>query len=359
MSTLIDLFDSMTKRERLDDFKLGPINIGTNLNYQFLKVEDKNYFRLEDKYYLLHPKASLYVDGDEVYIDNKIATPDMTIYDDVQSVEESSDVTSEGNAIAVERIKTHVLDITKTTFSGLEMIEKKIAVSDDRIDKRNVIYRCVIKDRSGNLLYARVYKTKSQKEIRGYIRYGEIEIYTNDEDIRDDGILAMVNYLISLNSKINYKRPFYDGDYIYVLGDRKEITSDIRFKSDDTYFYVEKKRHPIEKYKKMFFLYLSNRLVELGKMMNKDLSSDLIKIGSYGSFFACNCPAKRYFKFDYRNFAYRKDILDALIIHEIAHCYVLPHNRAFYSICTKYCKDYYALDNMIDLGYFNDDLSAR
>lgn len=184
--------------------------------------------------------------------------------------------------------------------------------------------------------------------------YGTVEMYITKKSTADS-INKLLIRSLDLNKNNILDRPFYKEDeYIYVLGKKKNITRDPLFKKNNEYFFISDKcKDPISVYKKRFISYLKNRMLVLGKMMHHDLSSYRIQSAIFLTYFGCIIPSRKTFKFDFRLFAYKEEILDSVLIHEIAHIDHLNHSRDFYNLVYHYCPDYDILDSLIKEGRFD------
>ena len=79
-----------------------------------------------------------------------------------------------------------------------------------------------------------------------------------------------------------------------------------------------------------------------------DLGDSMQSLDVYGK--------KKWVKFDYRLFAYKPEISDSVIIHEIAHTYEIHHNDHFYKIVHRFCPDYDYLQDELEKGHFEGEL---
>ncbi|MFA6624444.1 MAG: M48 family metallopeptidase [Bacilli bacterium] len=221
------------------------------------------------------------------------------------------------------------------------------------MDKRTYIGERQYQKEDGTVFKVKLYKKSNNNGITLRIVYGEMEVYVSSRTTYD-----MVDKIVKVGLK-KYSnrimnRPFMvPGVYVYILGKKRYFTDDPSKKDNDTYFYVPSNcKDPLVRYKKEFLLYLKKRVVEIGNMMSRDLSSYIIRTGLFLTYYAVCFPTKRQFKFDYRLFAYKSEISDAIIIHEIAHTYEIHHNARFYTIVKMYCPDYDELEKQINQGRF-------
>lgn len=225
------------------------------------------------------------------------------------------------------------------------------------MDKRKYLGSREYHMSDGNSFVAKIYQKTNGRGLSIRAVYGEMEIY-----VAPKVTFAMMDKFVS-SAYSKYRdhilnRPFMkENVYIYMLGKKKYFTSDPTKKNHPDYFYVSPNtKDPLVRYKKLFLDYLQTRVVYLGKKMGKDLSSYIIRTGLFLSYYAVCFPTKKQFKFDYRLFAYKSEVMDSILIHEIAHTYELHHNDRFYTIVKMYCPLYDRLEHQIECGKFEGEL---
>ena len=209
----------------------------------------------------------------------------------------------------------------------------------------------------GTTFIVKLYHKSTNRGMTIRVVYGEMEAYISNTvsfSMLDKFVVTAYNR----NRHSILDRPFMKEDnYIFVLGKKKYFTYDAREKDNPSFFYLPPNtKDPLTRYKKMFLEYLKPRLVMIGKRMGRDLSDYKVRTGLFLSYYAVCFPTKRQFKFDYRLFAYTPEVMDSVIIHEVAHTYEIHHNDRFYTIVKMYCPDYDRLNKMIDEGRFEGDL---
>lgn len=340
MGTLLDLFDTM-EREKTEKCSLSSINITTTKEYSLFREEGKNILVLDGQRYEIADGSTLFVRGDKVYVNNQEVHP---------SFEEDADKV-EGNS-AIEHIRKYYLPREINLEGRLLLKSKRKAAEDDRLDKRIPLSIYHFVDPEGHLFPVRVYRCSKERKRYGTIHYGTMELFAHETDT-DEDIAHEVQYLID-HVNLVYFLPYYDeGEELFFFGHRQKVTTDSTKEGNPDFFVIPKGEHPIKKYKELFFLYLKKRIVEVGDEMGMDLRRWEIRVGTYQSFYACNCYAKRYFCFDYRNAAFATSIVDSLIVHEVSHCYIHNHSKAFYRLCEKYFPNYHYFDFLLDRGILN------
>lgn len=339
MGKLLDLFDAMTE-DRDKKVLLQAVNITTTLNYSLFREEGSNVFVLDGKRYEIPDNATLYVLEDQVYVNNRTAFP----------VSESEE--TDNTPTAVDRFPTLLLPEKAPSGTGLTILKAWQAEEKDRLDKRIPIY--IYRIRCGNhILRVEYFRRENKMQRRSIVNYGMIEIYGRKED-GDREILGFVRNTIERATKRVYFLPFYDGDSLFFFGKRRKITNDRDKLGDPKYFFVEKGIHPIKKYKELFFTYLRKRIPEIGSQMGLNMDKWEIKVSNYRSIYASNAYYQKILRFDYRNAAYRQAIIDALIVHELCHCYHHNHGKAFYALCERYWPNYAYYDALLDASVFNE-----
>ncbi len=224
------------------------------------------------------------------------------------------------------------------------------------MDKRIYIGQREYHMTDGNSFVAKIYRKSNNRGISIRAVYGEMEIYISTYTSFSD----MDKFVSSAYNKFKGKilnRPFMkENVYIYMLGKKRYFTYDPSKKDDPNYFFLPMNtKDPLTRYKKLFLIYLRERVNLLGKKMGRDLSSYIIRTGLFLSYYAVCFPTKHQFKFDYRLFAYKPEIMDSVIIHEIAHTYEIHHNERFYTIVKLYCPRYDYLNRQIENGKFEGE----
>ena len=224
-------------------------------------------------------------------------------------------------------------------------------------DKRSFIGVRSYRMADGKSFKVNIYRKSTDNGITIRVAYGEMDAY-----ISSRATFAQLDNFVE-KAYVHYSdaildRPFYEENvYIYVFGKKRYLTDDIRLQYNPTYFYVPKKaKSPIPRYKKTFLDYLSVHLMELGDRMGVNLRSWTVQTGFYLSFYGICYPYKHVMKFDYRLLAYTPEVMDAVLIHEIAHTYEIHHNQRYYTIVKMYCPQYDILDRMIDEGKFEGEM---
>ncbi len=226
------------------------------------------------------------------------------------------------------------------------------------MDKRTLLASRVFQREDGQSLKVNVFLKKGKRYGRlARLEYGELCIYSSTR-ISEKRRLAFVEELYRRRKSQITQRPFRkEGVYIYRLGKKLYFTSDPKKKGEEGFYYLRKTvKDPLTHYKKDFLSYLGERVPQLGRKRGVDLSLWTLRTGRFQSYYGCCFPKKHRRKFDYRLFAYRQEISDSVIIHEIAHTFEIHHNARFYKIVHLFCPDYDHLQDELTKGYFEGEL---
>jgi predicted metal-dependent hydrolase len=154
-------------------------------------------------------------------------------------------------------------------------------------------------------------------------------------------------------SKFNSELYISD-DYIDILGIRRKLVilnkKQVRTSKDDIVYYSMEE---LEKSLKEFALDIFTREIrKYEKIMNIPLEHK-VRISDMAYAMGTNNTRLRKITLDLFLIHYSLDIIDAIIIHELAHYYEQNHSNAFYQIVYKYCPNYDILDKKIRLGVRN------
>jgi len=120
-----------------------------------------------------------------------------------------------------------------------------------------------------------------------------------------------------------------EGDFVYLFGERKEIPS----------FSSWKERKQKEYLKKTLLSFLEENVSQWAKIM-KVQTPYQIKIRPMKSRWGVNNKTKKSLTFSLLLLHYSKEIIESVVIHELAHDFVMNHSQDFYSIVYHYCPDY-------------------
>ena len=202
--------------------------------------------------------------------------------------------------------------------------------------------------------------------IRGD-EYKAIITYKNIYSIRYrfvDGVFYIncpfsvsLNYLEELLSKKNDRRIFnvleekpYSEDYCYLFGEKQNIVDG--FITFNNHYLLYNKDNLYKDIEKIATIYFKERVDYFSKLMgvsiNHGVSTKLVR-SQYG----CNYYASKKITFNIYLIHFNKDIIDTVVIHELAHDFERNHGKKFYKIVYKYCPNYKKLHKALKLNKYN------
>ena len=138
----------------------------------------------------------------------------------------------------------------------------------------------------------------------------------------------------------------------YLLRALRVFSDDLELYSDEE---LEKYEKPIEAAKKMKKHFLSV-MVERSRYYEKlmHLTPHNIKVRNMTSRYGSNSKKTHSITYAYSLYHYSVNILDAIIVHELAHSIEFNHSKKFYDVVYTYCPNYKALHNMLRKGVYHD-----
>ena len=184
---------------------------------------------------------------------------------------------------------------------------------------------------------------------------------------RDGGFVVTAPYLTSKQTIIKGLDKFYDrltkenphcsgqtDNYIYLLGKKIGLQSEgkINFTDGSTLIYHDKEELE-KKLKKWFLTYITYRHRTYEKKMGS--YENKVRVRKMFTRYGSNSIGKKSITYSTILMHYSPDVIDSVIVHEIAHCFEIGHNGKFYKIVGKYCPNYDYLHAKLRKGIYSDD----
>ncbi len=135
-------------------------------------------------------------------------------------------------------------------------------------------------------------------------------------------------------------KPKNEGDnFIYLLGSKIDIYSSgvIRF-SDDSEIKYSSKEELDDKLKKFFLKFITNRVRFYEHRMN--LSPYKVRVKNMTTRYGSNSRRSKSLSFALVLMHYSLDVIDSVVVHELAHEYYFDHSKNFYNIVYQYFPSY-------------------
>ncbi len=123
------------------------------------------------------------------------------------------------------------------------------------------------------------------------------------------------------------KRPgVYDGNFLYVLGEKKEVGE---LTQEEIVAYYEKIALP----------YIKERVEYYAKEMGVG-EAYKVRIRDMKRTYGSNSRKTKTLTFQARLMAFKPEIIDSVVIHELAHHFAFDHGKGFYEVVYRYCPNY-------------------
>ncbi len=152
------------------------------------------------------------------------------------------------------------------------------------------------------------------------------------------GLDKFAGRLISQFEKRNCNYSFEE-NFIYILGEKYEL-SQFHLESDkDVHDFL------IEKAKVVFL-----NLVRKNEQLMKIKEPYKIKLKNTGSQFGSNSKQTHTLSFQFNLIHYSEEIIESVVIHELAHDFYRNHQEGFYEVVYKYCPRYKEIQKKLKKG---------
>ena len=127
-------------------------------------------------------------------------------------------------------------------------------------------------------------------------------------------------------------------EYIYILGKKIELTYPgyLALESELISYKDNKQLH--SKLRKWFLDYLTKRTAFFSEVM--EAPQYQVKLRQMKSRYGSNNKHSKAITYSLVLLHYSPEIIDSVIIHELAHCFIYNHGDNFYKVVYKYCPNY-------------------
>ena len=186
---------------------------------------------------------------------------------------------------------------------------------------------------------------KRQRNI--YFRFKENAFYVTCPPLTSkktiiDGVIKFGPRLMKKVSKEKKESYSFSDGFIYLFGKRFELKIADNFRIEENTVFAENSEVLEKNLHKLLVNYLNNSVRKYEELMGikKPYQISVKKMKSrYGS--NSMQTHRLHFQIDLVHFSY--EIIDSVVVHELAHEFYRNHQRGFYSCVLEYCPDYYAL----------------
>ena len=141
-------------------------------------------------------------------------------------------------------------------------------------------------------------------------------------------------------------------DYIFLFGEKVNIydKGQLSFKEYGEFAY-KNKEDMLKKCKKVFQQILEERTKYYSKLM--DCPTYKVTVRNMKSRYGSNSRKTKRITYAFSLIHYSIEIIDSVIVHELAHCKVFNHSKSFYDVVYKYCPNYKIYRAKLNKGEFH------
>ena len=145
-------------------------------------------------------------------------------------------------------------------------------------------------------------------------------------------------YAKKLHDRNPKTQAFGDG-FIYLFGQKYEVVYPGElFINNETKIVFKDQNDLLKKLRKYFLNYMQDRTKLFSERMKT--SQYLVKVRQMRSRYGSNNRAKKTITYSLTLIHYSPEIIDSVIVHELAHCFVYNHSDKFYRVVYNYCPEY-------------------
>ena len=127
-------------------------------------------------------------------------------------------------------------------------------------------------------------------------------------------------------------------EYIYILGKKTDLTYPGYLSLDESLISYKDEKQLQSKLRKWFLEYVTKRTEFYEKVMGT--THYIVKVRNMKSRYGSNNRQSKAITYSLVLLHYSPDIIDSVIIHELAHHFVYNHGSNFYKVVYKYCPNY-------------------
>lgn len=202
--------------------------------------------------------------------------------------------------------------------------------------------------------YPVIITRKSMRSIRYYFKNGAFYISAPRFLVSKKSIFDGLDRFAGKLIKADKRSAARGKDYIYLLGTKVAIAEGGEIPFNDGTKIVYKSQEDLDKkLKKWFLTYIEKRHRYYENLMGikKEYKVKVRKMSSrYGS----NSSQTHSICYSLILMHYTSDVIDSVIVHELAHDAVHNHSKTFYDVVYKYCPNYDLLHKRLRKGEFYD-----
>ena len=193
---------------------------------------------------------------------------------------------------------------------------------------------------------------KRMKSIRYVYKDGVFKVSIPKILVTQRHVIEGLNKFASKLIKADVRSQAKGDDYIYILGYKVSISNngEINFSNGEKIIYKDREELD-KKLKKWFLKYMKNRELYYENLMGIKPPYK-VHVKKMTTRYGSNSLQTRSVSYSMILLHYSPDIIDSVIVHELAHDKVRNHSKTFYNVVYKYCPNYDALHKRLRKGEF-------
>lgn len=209
------------------------------------------------------------------------------------------------------------------------------------------------------VFYGSLYFYIPERIIRNKARLNYSEKIIQTEEIEDICFNQLMDFLEKFKPIEAFRRrgivlsgeKYLSSSYLYILGQKKLIRKPEEGLSEG-FFYASDEKKAKEIFSEMALAHFKKRVDYYSPLMGIDKKPQ-VGVSKAIDYLGVNNLRKNTILLNAALYAYKEEVGDAVIVHELAHCLVKNHTKEFYGIVVKYCPDYYRYEKIILSGTFS------
>ena len=193
---------------------------------------------------------------------------------------------------------------------------------------------------------------KRVRNINYRFRNGQFFVSAHPFVSKHQIIKGLDRFAHILISKSKKKASAYDDNFIYILGERYQYSgvSKITLADGNEIFYNNKEELD-KKLIKYFLEFVTKRVRHYEGVMN--VPAFKVRVQKMTSRYGSNSKHTHSLNFSTVLLHYSIDIIDSVVVHELAHYFVYNHSKDFYNVVYKYCPNYKYVQRCLKKGVFH------
>ena len=200
--------------------------------------------------------------------------------------------------------------------------------------------------------YLVIITRKNMRSIRYTYKAGVFKVSAPKYFVTEKEIIRGLDKYADKLLKADVRTKAKDDNFIYLLGNKMPLSPSGTIPFNNGSELVYKNHEELEKKLKKWFLeYITyrHRLYEKQMGVKKPYNVRVRKMTTrYGS----NSKATHSVTYSTVLWHYSEEIIDSVVVHELAHEFVRDHSKKFYDVVYKYCPNYKVLHNRLRKGEF-------